>query len=116
MIPFAVMTPTQSSSDGNVEKPLELPPRPSWPGSCTKTGKYRAAWWKVTLDRDWDISSVKLTNRIGGDASRLQNVDIYIGGKKCADSVDVGDGETKEIACVGRGQEIKIAHKKKQSL
>ena len=87
--------------------------RATWTNTCAHTNKPDSTpeWWKVTLSGSWNVSSVTLTNRADTAPERLQQVDIYVGGTKCAGNVSVDAGATKTIPCIGTGTEIKVQHR-----
>ena len=117
-IPYEKMVAAQSSTthSGVASRPLTANPQPTWPGTCSHTSNEANAWWKVSLTGVWSISSVTLTNRAGCCPERLQNIDIYIAGTKCASSVSINGGETKTIPCAGTGSEIKVQHQATSAL
>eukprot|EP00930_Biecheleria_cincta_P101131 TRINITY_DN9276_c0_g1_i3.p1 TRINITY_DN9276_c0_g1~~TRINITY_DN9276_c0_g1_i3.p1 ORF type:complete len:4336 (-),score=586.71 TRINITY_DN9276_c0_g1_i3:128-12493(-) len=112
LIPYSSMLfASQSStafSEGPASNALTANPQPRWPGTCTHTDEERQAWWKVRLDGEWEVSAVVLTNRADCCPARLQQIDIFVDDARCASNVSVGRGETKEFACFGLGQSIKI--------
>jgi len=115
IIPYADMTASQSSRgwDSIPGRCLTANPQPAYPGTCSHTlDKIESGdWWKVSLSGVYEIESVTITNRDSrgrGWEHRLDTVDIYVGGHKCGETGEIGDGQTKTIPCVGTGSEIML--------
>jgi len=102
-LPYAGMVACQSSNwatYSHAEQALTNALSPVWPGTCTATvgNDANTAWW-VQLAGTSTVDIVELTNRKSCCADRLQNVDIFVGGQLCANTGNIGDGETRKYVC-----------------
>merc|ERR1712072_389890 len=100
----------QSSTDweGHAQRAIDGNKATWWgSGSCTHTATEANPWWEVDLGNTQNIRAVKVTNR-NQFGDRLNPFSIRIDGKLCASHNIVADGKTKQIACVGIGQRIRV--------
>lgn len=101
-------TATQSSMEfgpgsGNPELAIDGNADTKWKaGTCTHTRREDAPWWRVTVPiaSPLQITRVDVTNR--GDSccyQRLNGFGVSINGVACANNVQIGKGETKQVDC-----------------
>ena len=51
-----------------------------WGGSsCTHTSRQFRPWWRVDLQKNYDVSEVKITNRGDCCSNRLREIEIRVG-------------------------------------
>eukprot|EP00931_Biecheleriopsis_adriatica_P103994 TRINITY_DN7875_c2_g1_i1.p1 TRINITY_DN7875_c2_g1~~TRINITY_DN7875_c2_g1_i1.p1 ORF type:complete len:981 (-),score=88.04 TRINITY_DN7875_c2_g1_i1:99-2981(-) len=116
MIPFTQMTASASSvalpHTQLASAPLTSNVNMVWGGSCfaTEFGKL-PAWWKVTLDKETRLKSLKLTGRDWDpsiDDGRSKGLDVLVDGTTCATGVDVPRAGSVVVSCEMTGTEIEI--------
>jgi len=112
-IPYVGMTACQSSTYGSISyatRALTNSVNNRWSGTCTHTSTGSDTAWWVQLAETSIIDSVQITNRADCCGTRLHNVDIYVGGQKCANTGSIGQGATVKYNCPGplTGNEIML--------
>ncbi|XP_062420860.1 uncharacterized protein LOC119221789 [Pungitius pungitius] len=79
-------------------------------GSCTHTESETDPWWRVDLGQEYDITSVKVTNRGDCCGERLDGAEIRVGSSlenngnnntRCASIPSLSAGKTKTYRCDG---------------
>jgi hypothetical protein len=77
-------------------------------GTCTHTSGESNPWWQVDLGSKQAVRAVKVTNRGDCCGERLSPFSIILDGIACASNVVIGQGETKQVACEGLGQVVRV--------
>ncbi|KAL6118387.1 uncharacterized protein ACO6RY_03196 [Pungitius sinensis] len=79
-------------------------------GSCTHTESETDPWWRVDLGQEYDITSVKVTNRGDCCGERLDGAEIRVGSSlenngnnntRCGSIPSLSAGKTKTYHCDG---------------
>jgi hypothetical protein len=90
--------------------------------SCTHTEFHFNPWWFIDLGNIFTISRIKVTNRGDCCTERLNlfsvwvtdaNAVNYTQGTRCANQVQIGIAETREVDCTAQGRMIWIVMEQK---
>lgn len=114
---FAWQGPTQEASQistawgGDAERAIDGNANSNFNGnSCTHTEPgHDNPWWQVDLGAVVNIDTVRVTNRgDGGYGPRLNGFFVYVDDVECASNVQIADGQTLDVDCIGAGQVVRI--------
>jgi len=111
----AYLKPTSQSSTshgGSSSRAVDGRTDTNWrDGSCTHTRTETNPWWRVDLETEQEITSVKLWNRGDCCSGRLNGAQIRVGmtdevedAQTCATVDSVGAGSSGEFACEASGR------------
>mmetsp|Transcript_59228 Transcript_59228/g.117348 ORF Transcript_59228/g.117348 Transcript_59228/m.117348 type:complete len:745 (+) Transcript_59228:62-2296(+) len=109
-IQVAAMTASQISviGGGSANKALANPTKAKWPGTCTCTQWSKNPWWQVNFMEPMAITAVELAARSDCCGDRLHHLNITLDHTVCASGVNVGQGETLMVPCVGAALRIRV--------
>jgi len=85
--------------DNEIKKPETVP-------GCSRTLEDEQPWWKVSLNPGTEVKSVRVTGASNGFSVTVNG---RRGSTTCASDVQIGEGETKEVPCVGTGHEVVVS-------